>query len=496
MAVMAPDLDHYRAEGERFLSALQEEYYLQFSGQKEELALEPIYDRHADLTSLAACSELRDLAERDAPEEGVAELWRFACEGLLGRLNATDEERVAGLEATLQTDVAGRSVGYRDLRPAIANEPDRERREQLERARIGLTQELNPTYREMLERTHATAAELGGGTYRVLYERFGFRLARLGEQCERFLVETEGLHASAFDRLLRTRLGIGLDDARRSDIPRLLRSDRWDGGFPAERMLPALEATLAELGIDLRAQRNVHLDLEARPGKDPRAFCSPIDVPGRVVLCIKPIGGIDDWRALFHEAGHTEHFAHTSASLGFEARCLGDNAVTEAWAFLLEHLVTDAPWLARRLDVGGADELVVESTAVLLYFVRRYCAKLLYELELHDGADLDAMPARYAERMLDATRIEHPEADAFADVDAGFYATSYLRAWTLEAQLVAQLREDFGTTWFTSRKAGSLLRELWHEGQGMNADELAEEVTRGELDLAVLAENVAGAARA
>ncbi len=80
------------------------------------------------------------------------------------------------------------------------------------------------------------------------------------------------------------------------------------------------------------------------------------------------------------------------------------------------------------------------------------------------------------------------------DVDAGFYATSYLRAWALEAQLVAQLREDFGTTWFTSRKAGSLLRELWHEGQGMDADELAEEVTRGELDLAVLAENVAGAA--
>jgi hypothetical protein len=256
-------------------------------------------------------------------------------------------------------------------------------------------------------------------------------------------------------------------------------------------MLPALEATLSELGIELRAQRNVELDVEARPAKDPRAFCSPIEVPGRVVLCIKPMGGIDDWRALFHEAGHTEHFAHTSASLSFEARRLGDNAVTEGWAFLLEHLVNDPAWLARRLDVGGIHELAAESAAVLLYYVRRYCAKLLYELELHGGAAIDDMPARYAERMLDATRLEHPEGDFLADVDPGFYCTSYLRAWALEAQLARTLREQFGTSWFASRKAGDLLRELWHEGQGMDADELAREVTGAELDLAAVAEGIA-----
>ena len=75
-------------------------------------------------------------------------------------------------------------------------------------------------------------------------------------------------------------------------------------------MLPALEATLSDLGIDLHAQRNVHLDLESRPSKTPRAFCAPIEVPGKVMLVIQPIGGKDDWEALFHEAGHTEHYAH------------------------------------------------------------------------------------------------------------------------------------------------------------------------------------------
>ena len=50
------------------------------------------------------------------------------------------------------------------------------------------------------------------------------------------------------------------------------------------------------------------------------------------MLVIQPIGGHDDWRALFHEAGHTEHYAHTSPDLPMEAKRLGDMAVTEGWA--------------------------------------------------------------------------------------------------------------------------------------------------------------------
>ena len=117
------------------------------------------------------------------------------------------------------------------------------------------------------------------------------------------------------DRLFRSRVGVGLGEAKRADITRLFRGADWDTAFPADKMLPALEATLGDFGVDLYTQQNVELDLEDRPNKSPRAFCVPIEVPGRVVLVIKPQGGPDDWRALFHEAGHTEHFAHTSASL-------------------------------------------------------------------------------------------------------------------------------------------------------------------------------------
>ena len=164
-------------------------------------------------------------------------------------------------------------------------------------------------------------------------------------------------------------------------------------------MLPALEATLTELGVDLRSQENVHLDLESRPTKSPRAFCAPIEVPGKVMLVIQPIGGKDDWEALFHEAGHTEHYAHTSGDLPIEARRLGDMAVTEGWAMLLQHLVTEPAWLNRRLDVPRVDDLAHDGAVSLLYFVRRYAAKLLYEIEFFQADDLTSMRERYFEML-------------------------------------------------------------------------------------------------
>jgi hypothetical protein len=255
-------------------------------------------------------------------------------------------------------------------------------------------------------------------------------------------------------------------------------------------MVPALEATLSDFGVDLHAQRNVELDLEDRPNKTPRAFCVPIEIPERVVLVIKPQGGPDDWRALFHEAGHTEHFAHTSPSLTVEEKRLGDNAVTEGWAMLLEHLTIEPAWLERRLDVPRPHEFAAEGAAQLLWLLRRYCAKLIYEIEFHAAADVTTMKSRYIELLGNALKVTPSETDYLADIDDGFYASQYLRAWAFEAQLRAFLREKFGNAWFTRKDAGSLIRELWSEGQKPTADELLLEVTGATLELEAAADRV------
>lgn len=85
-------------------------------------------------------------------------------------------------------------------------------------------------------------------------------------------------------------------------------------------------------------------------------------------------------------------------------------------------------WLTRRLDFGDPGVLAADSAVSLLWLSRRYCAKLLYELELHQAKDLLAMKPRYVELLGDALKIEPSETDWLADVDPGFYVSEYLRA--------------------------------------------------------------------
>ena len=484
------ELDAYRDQADRFIAELDEEYYLHYAGLKDTFDLTPIYERHRNLTEPELVSSIGQAVNGG---DRVRELWRFACEGFLGQLTRDHAEKLAALESEIQVDHDGEQIPFRMVRSALANEPDRAKRRRLdERANELLDERLNPIYLEASEIVQRAVRDLGFDNYLELYRKAlpSSALDDLATQCRALLASTERLYEEAADRLFRSRVGIGLAEAKRWDIPRLMRAPEWDPLFPADRMLPALESTLADLGIDLHAQENVHLDLDERPNKSPRAFCAPIEIPDKVILVIQPIGGPDDWRALFHEAGHTEHFANTSRALSMEEKRLGDSAVTEGWAMLMQHLTDDPEWLTRRLDFARPQDYAVEGATGLLYFVRRYSAKILYEIEFHAAEDVTTMPDRYVELLGEALKIEPTRANYLADIDSGFYVSAYLRSWGFEAQLRAYLREKFGRRWFATRDAGALLRELWGEGSRMNADELLGEVTGAPVEMAAVAERV------
>jgi hypothetical protein len=486
----ARELDTYRERVDRFIAELDEEYYLHYAGHKDTLDLKPIYDRYPELSTLEQAKALGEAVDGDS---GISELWRFASENYLGELTREHSERSAAREAELEATVDGETIPYRMIRPTMANAEDRALRQRLEEARNRLTDEhLNPILADAERTVDAAIPELGSETYLDLYRRFGFRLDELADQCRAVLESTEQMYEETADRLFRTRAGVGLAEAERWDVTRVFRAPGWDEAFPAEKMIPALEVTLADLGIDLRSQENVELDIEQRPKKSPRAFCAPIEVPGRVVLVIQPMGGADDWRALFHEAGHTEHYAHVSGDLPVEAKRLGDVSVTEAWATLMEHFLLEPGWLSRRLDFPKPDEFAAEAATGSLYLLRRYCGKLLYEIDFHRARGLDekAMSSRYVELLGDALKIKPSPTDYLADIDPSFYVTGYLRSWALHAQLREHFRERFGSTWFADRKAGGMLRELWSEGHRLNADELLADVTGEELELEAFAQSL------
>ena len=484
------DLTSYRREAEEFLTAIDREYYLHYSGQQDEFEIEPIYDRHAGLFARESVQALREVG-------AAAALVEFATHGYIGRETKSASAELARREAALEVEGDNDRIPFRSAAVVQANEPDPDRRAQLEAARNELTAaELNPGLRDLLEHSHALTRELGWDSNVAMCEELsGIDLRALDGETAGFLGATEGGYKELVEPQLLRQVGLGFGELRRSDLPAFFRAPSLDTAFRHDRLVPVLTETLAGMGIDVAAQAGVTIDTEPRPKKSPRAFCAPVRVPDEVYLVISPVGGRDDFAALFHEAGHTEHYAHVDAALPFEDRYLGDNSVTEGFAFLFEHLVSNPDWLRRRLGVDDPAAIVEHTRASKLVFLRRYCAKLAYELELHGGAPVDGLQEVYARRLSDALHVDWPVSSWLSDVDDFFYAARYLRAWALETHTRAALDERFGPTWFEEPEAGSFLRDLWRRGQGAEGGEgILAAVGGSELSFDVLREDLRGPA--
>ena len=485
------DLDTYGSRAERFLSELDREYHLHFSGQKPTYEVEEVYKRHSELFGRGAIEGLREIGAGGGEEARRARLLlELAVDGHLGMASAAEEAAIAGREAELELELDDESVGYRMAAVEQANEPDPERRARIEGARLALLLEhLNPLHLDALRRSHELIRELGWPSYAAAYAEIrGIDLAGLARETARFVELTDPVYARIMNPELERVLGKGLGEIRRSDLARFFRAPSLDRAFPPDRLVQSLAATAAGIGLDLSSQPNIVLDTEQRPTKTARAYCAPVRVPQEVYLVVPRVGGREDYAALFHEGGHAQHYANVAAELPPEYRYLGDNSVTESYAFLLEHLTEDRAWLAEVLGLADGGEVASHARAVKLFFLRRYAGKIAYELELHGAEpDLEAMPARYAQLLERATGVPWTPQTWLDDVDSGFYVAGYLRAWALETRWREHLRGRFGERWFARPEAGEWLVGLWRQGQRLRADELLAEVLGERLDFGVLA---------
>src|SRR3954452_10113626 len=153
------ELDAYREQADRFIAELDEEFYLHYAGHKETFDLSPIYERHANLTDLETVTSI-GLAVNGG--QRIRALWRFACEGYFGELTRVHAERLAALEAELQVTIDGEDIPYRMIRPALANEPERAKRERLDAVANELLDErMNPLHLEAAQAVQSAARDLG-----------------------------------------------------------------------------------------------------------------------------------------------------------------------------------------------------------------------------------------------------------------------------------------------------------------------------------------------
>ena len=104
--------------------------------------------------------------------------------------------------------------------------------------------------------------------------------------------------------------------------------------YTKERSVPVCLASLDQLGFDLAADQRIHLDLEDRPQKNPRACVIASDPPRIVHLITRAQGGLADYQAFLHEAGHALHYAGCDPSLAYAFRRLSrDHARADARSY-------------------------------------------------------------------------------------------------------------------------------------------------------------------
>jgi len=463
----------YAAEAESFLSELEEEYYLNGSGLKDTFDLAPIYAKYSHLFSIDRARKI--LSSRRSKEDGF--LAQFAASQYLERsvCALTDEIMTAETQATLSWD--GAEIPYRAGLALVLEEVDRGRRRELIRRVHSLTSQLNGSRIDRITRLPQSAKLLGFRTYVDLYdELLGIRVRWLATQMDGLLRATEAIWAQDLSGYLLDR-GIRPDTVHIADLRHILRAPHLDCLFPKDQLLPVAAKTLDGLGIEVDSLPNLTIDTAQRELKSPRPFCCRVQVPSDIRLVVMPRGGREDYMMLFHETGHALQFACANHDAPFAFRCLGDDSVSECYAFLFQLLVRDPIWLQEALGADADEPYRRLARFFQLYYLRRIGSRLAYELELHSlDVPTDDLPARYTEHLGRALKVQISPEEYLSDVDDGFYSACYLRAWMLEVQLRLKLIAEFGEAWFTRKEAGDFLKGLWAHGQEFTADELAQQL--------------------
>ncbi len=504
MTDRAEALDTVRARGEAFLQDVSREYYSAHAGLKPSAELQAIYEKHreayGDESIELALGLLKDSTPGTEEHRSGRMLVEWLLDSRVGRALAPLEEREITWEGEAIISLSnGGGEPYRRASITIANMRDARERHALDDSRAALVEaELAPMRQERLsrEKEMVEAMAIAPGYLNTFDALAGMKVRDLRDECAAFLRDTQPMWDDVFPECLKRGLGLTPSEATRADVLALTRVPEFDAGFPAEAMEREVRRQVTEMGTSPDANGRVRYDTGEREGKRARAFCAPVNIPDEVYLVLRPHGGQSDWMTLLHELGHALHFANIDTSLPFEHRWLGDNSITEGYAMLFDHRLKDRGWLARYTQLGKNDlpRYLRAAGFEELHFLRRYSAKLIYEVELYScGASWSSLPDLYVETLTGATGFKYQRADAFVDVDPHFYSARYLRAWQLQSLLAETLVERFNDDWWRNPAAGPwIVQELFARGQRELAEEQALRVANKSLSFAPLVKAIEG----
>jgi hypothetical protein len=472
-------------------------------GEKEVSEQAAIVARYRDLFTRPQIDALL-AAERGAGGDERERLYRLrkTCEA--GVISAELAEREDALENAIlgaRVTFRGEEMPLRSAQARLAVLDEYAGREELgELERTG-SAAFNPDRRTLLEAREQLEADVTGDPDPVARneEEKGISLTEL----ERVLVAASAATTEQWGRL-RERWFEKLLGPDRDAVPSnahvhyLRRLSPLESTYTKDRAVEICLATTLALGFDMTAIPNIRLDLEDRPQKNPRACVIASNPPEVVHLITRAQGGLSDYQAFMHEAGHALHYAGVDPRLPYTFRSISrDHALTEIYSYIFEAVTREPGWHA--LHFGLSDAQAEENAQATLFLeallYRRYTAKLRYELGFWSAFDEERGTSErdYSTLLTEATGVRYDPRNYLSDMDSGFYSADYLRAWIRAAQLRVYLLGEVGEDWWRSERTGEILRELFLEGTRPTSEEIAARIGYDPLDTAPLVEDLSGA---
>ena len=468
---------------QRYLFERSEEGRAVRVGEKEVSEQAAIVARYSDLFSR---DQLRALREEENRAEGDQREWlyrlRKTCEGGLvaAELAEKDDELENAILAARVT-FKGEELPLRSALARLAVLPDYKERDELGELQRLKSAEFNEQRLELLRAYEELEADLSEEPDPI---------ARNEEEKQISLSQLEAVLAAASDEVetafleMRERWLERLLGPEREKVPSsahmgyVRRLSPLDSTYTKERATDVCLATLSALGFDLASDRNIRLDLDDRPQKSPRACVIASDPPKVVHLITRAQGGLHDYQAFMHEAGHALHYAGCDPNLPYTFRRISrDHALTEIYSYICEAITREPAWHSEHFGLDDEEARTNAEGTIFLeaLLYRRYTAKLQFELGFWSDFERAGLTSEdYSDRLTGATGIRYPSDGHLADMDAGFYSADYLRAWIRHAQLRAHLIDEIGEDWWRSPKTGEILRALFTEGTKPSSEEIAE----------------------
>lgn len=467
---------------ERYLFERSEEWRAVRVGEKEVSEQAEIVRKYADLFSREQLDALRD-AESGESGDARELLYRLrkTCEsGLISAQLAEREDELENRLLATRVTFNGEDMPLRNAQAKLAVLPAYDDREALGAIQAEASAAFNGDRLELLRATEELAADLSGIADAVERneEEKDISLRDLSRALHQASVDStqsyEALRTKWFARLL----GEGHPDVPSSyHTAWMRRLSPLESTYAKDQATDICLRTLEALGFDLNAQPNIKLDLDDRPQKSPRACVIASDPPKVVHLITRAQGGLHDYQAFLHEAGHALHYAGCDPGLPYIFRRISrDHALTEIFSYIVEAISREPEWHEQYfgLSADEARENAEATTFLEALLFRRYEAKLRFELDFWSRFDDDGGDANvYEQYLTEATNVRYRKEGYLSDMDAGFYSADYLRAWIRSAQLREYLVREIGADWWRNTQTGDLLRDLFREGTKPTSEEIA-----------------------